>query len=138
MIYSISFGPSMDFPDTLVATSSSGSVHIFSLESILNQRPTGLLGSMIPDSINGALESAHHHVLHNAVPRGVKSHLIIHSVDKVVSTVQTAASVRLSIFIVDQGGYLREYTVNISQSKELSWSLERELNLLLTDSDIRY
>lgn len=37
-IYSLSFGPSLQLPDVVVATSSSGSVHVFSLAFILNQR----------------------------------------------------------------------------------------------------
>ncbi|KAG5559596.1 hypothetical protein RHGRI_009210 [Rhododendron griersonianum] len=36
-IFSLSFGPSMQHPDTLVATSSSGSVHAFSLGFNINQ-----------------------------------------------------------------------------------------------------
>ncbi|MQM01067.1 hypothetical protein Taro_033814 [Colocasia esculenta] len=55
-------------------------------------RPCSMLGSMIPDKINGALESAHHHVLHNAAPQGMKSYAIIHSADKVGSTMQMSTS----------------------------------------------
>ncbi|KAL2227988.1 UNVERIFIED_CONTAM: Autophagy-related protein 18b [Sesamum indicum] len=39
-IFSLSFGPSADLPDILLATSSSGSVHIFSLGFDLNERAT--------------------------------------------------------------------------------------------------
>ncbi|THF95670.1 hypothetical protein TEA_002717 [Camellia sinensis var. sinensis] len=73
-IFSLSFGPSMQLPDILVATSSSGSVHAFPLGFALNQRsrrPSSFLGSIIPESVNDA--SAHHHVLHNASPARVKS-----------------------------------------------------------------
>lgn len=37
-IFSLSFGPSADLPDILLATSSSGSVHIFSLGFDVNER----------------------------------------------------------------------------------------------------
>lgn len=65
----------MELPDVLVATSSSGSLHIFFLESMIdqrNRRSNTLLGSMVPDSINDVLEPTHHHVIHNVVPTGVK------------------------------------------------------------------
>lgn len=74
-IYSLSFGPSMELPDILVATSSSGSLHVFFLGSMIDQRArrsNTLLGPVIPDSINEALRPAHHHVVHNVVPPGVK------------------------------------------------------------------
>jgi autophagy-related protein 18 len=37
-IYSLSFGPSTQLPDILIATSSSGSIHAFSLSLAINQR----------------------------------------------------------------------------------------------------
>lgn len=37
-IYSLSFQPSVDIPDILVATSSSGSLHVFFLGSVINER----------------------------------------------------------------------------------------------------
>lgn len=37
-IFSLSFGPSMQLPDILVAASSSGSIHVFSLSFAINQR----------------------------------------------------------------------------------------------------
>ncbi|CAL5419559.1 unnamed protein product [Camellia sinensis] len=86
-IFSLSFGPSMQLPDILVATSSSGSVHTFPLGFALNQRsrrPSSFLGSIIPESVNDA--SAHHHVLHNASPARVKSYAVIRNVDKVAES----------------------------------------------------
>ncbi|KAJ0965696.1 hypothetical protein J5N97_026834 [Dioscorea zingiberensis] len=81
-IYSLSFQPSVEIPNILVATSSSGSLHVFFLESLINERkPSSLLGSMIPDSLNDAFESGQHHVFHNATPVGVKSHAAIYNVD---------------------------------------------------------
>ncbi|KAH6775846.1 pyridoxin 5'-phosphate oxidase [Perilla frutescens var. hirtella] len=40
-MFSLSFGPSTDLPDILLATSSSGSIHIFSLGFDLNERTSG-------------------------------------------------------------------------------------------------
>ncbi|KAH6786545.1 pyridoxin 5'-phosphate oxidase [Perilla frutescens var. hirtella] len=40
-MFSLSFGPSTDLPDILLATISSGSVHIFSLGFDLNERTSG-------------------------------------------------------------------------------------------------
>ncbi|CAA7409385.1 unnamed protein product [Spirodela intermedia] len=135
VIYSLSFGPSMDAPDVLVATSSSGSIHVFSLESMLNQsKPTSLLGSVIPDSINDALESSHHHVIHKTVPQGVKSHIVVQRVDKAAgpaAPISPSSAIRSSVFLLDQGGHFREFSINISSSKDLSWSLERESNLFM-------
>ncbi|XP_058067811.1 autophagy-related protein 18b isoform X2 [Magnolia sinica] len=139
-IYSLSFGPSLRLPDILIATSSSGSVHVFCLGLLINQRSqrsNSLLGSMIPDSISDAFESAHHHVRHNAVPAGVKSCAMIHSVEIVTSTSPTspATASRVSMFIITYNGYFQEYSLSISQMNEPSWSLEREFNLFRTASD---
>ena len=43
-------------------------------ESMLfaDSKPTTFLGSVIPDSINEAFESSHHHVIHKAVPHSIK------------------------------------------------------------------
>ncbi|KAJ6673446.1 WD-REPEAT PROTEIN INTERACTING WITH PHOSPHOINOSIDES WIPI -RELATED [Salix viminalis] len=74
-IFSLSFGPSTQLPDILVALSSSGSIHVFSLGLAINQRgrrSSSFLGSLLPDSVNDAFDPAHHRVLHNAVPAGVK------------------------------------------------------------------
>ncbi|XXG51767.1 hypothetical protein AAC387_Pa03g0264 [Persea americana] len=128
-IYSLSFGPSAQFPEILIATSSSGSVHAFSLGLMINQRSkrsNSLLGSMIPDKINGAFEPAHHYVLHNAVPAGAKSSAMVHSIEIVASTCSTSipAAFRASIFIITYNGYFQEYSLNVNQLNESSWSLE--------------
>nr|XP_048319395.1 autophagy-related protein 18b isoform X2 [Ziziphus jujuba var. spinosa] len=85
-IFSLSFGPSMEIPEILVATSSSGSVHAFSLRLGISQRSrrsNSLLGSMMLESVTDALDPAHHNVLHNAAPAGVKSYAVIRKVDKI-------------------------------------------------------
>ncbi|KEH32604.1 autophagy 18 (ATG18) protein B, related protein [Medicago truncatula] len=74
-IFSLSFGPSKQLPDILAATSSSGSIHLFTLgfaSHPRSKRSSGFLGSIIPDAVNDVLDPAYHHVLHNAVPAGVK------------------------------------------------------------------
>ncbi|CAN1328768.1 Autophagy-related protein 18b [Linum perenne] len=111
-IYSLSFGPSLQLPEILVATSSSGSVHAFSLSMAVNQRgrrSTSFLGSILPDSVNDALDPAHHHVLHRAVPAGVK---------------------RATFAVINYNGYFQEYIVDVNSQSEAKWSLEREFNLL--------
>ncbi|KAL5714115.1 Autophagy-related protein 18b [Ranunculus cassubicifolius] len=134
-IYSLSFGPSLQLPDILVATSSSGSVHVFSLALIINQRSkrsTSLLGSMFPDTVNDAFEPSHHHVLHNAVPAGVKSYAMVRNVQKISqgSPSPQVAIFRSSISIITYSGYFLEYKLGINQQNEASWTLEREFNLL--------
>ncbi|KAM0943378.1 putative transcription factor WD40-like family [Dioscorea sansibarensis] len=131
-IYSLSFQPSVDIPDVLVATSSSGSLHVFFLGSVINERnrkPSTLLGSMIPDSLNDAFESGQHHVVHNVVPVGVKSHAVIYSVDNVEGTSATPA-IRASVYIINHNGYFHECTFNVRKSNNTTWSIEREHNLL--------
>ncbi|KAJ4709468.1 Autophagy-related protein like [Melia azedarach] len=117
-IFSLSFGPLIQFQDILVATSSSGSVHVFSLGFAINQRgskrASSLLGSILPESVNEVLDPAHHHVIHNAFPAGVK---------------------RASISIITYTGFLQEYTFNINNHCESLWSLEREFNLLAVTAD---
>ncbi|KAK2976669.1 hypothetical protein RJ640_029710 [Escallonia rubra] len=82
-IFSLSFAPSMELPDVLAATSSSGSVHVFSLGFAINQRSrrsSSLFSSIIPESVTDAFDQAHHHVLRNAVPAGVQRfHLALSS-----------------------------------------------------------
>ncbi|KAB2084906.1 hypothetical protein ES319_A05G365200v1 [Gossypium barbadense] len=88
-IFSLSFAPSLQLPDILVATSSSGSVHIFSLGFETNQRTKksgSFLGSILPCSVNDALDPAHHHVLHNAVSAGVRSYAVVRKVDNVADS----------------------------------------------------
>ncbi|KAG9154621.1 hypothetical protein Leryth_022717 [Lithospermum erythrorhizon] len=78
-IFSLSFGPSTELPDILLATSSSGSVHTFFLGLALNQRirKSNFLGAMIPNSLSDALDPTHHRILHHAVPAGVKSNAVV-------------------------------------------------------------
>ncbi|TYJ37442.1 hypothetical protein E1A91_A05G376200v1 [Gossypium mustelinum] len=88
-IFSLSFAPSLQLPDILVATSSSGSVHIFSLGFETNQRTKksgSFLGSILPYYVNDALDPAHHHVLHNAVSAGVRSYAVVRKVDNVADS----------------------------------------------------
>ncbi|XP_020575821.1 autophagy-related protein 18b [Phalaenopsis equestris] len=133
-IYSLSFGPSVDLPDVLVATNLSGSLHAFSLGPIIelrNRRPNKLLGSMIPEPINDALESSYHHVLHNVSVAGVKSYVTVSNTDKVQST-STNSIIRSSVYIITGDGHFYNYTLNITSSNKLSWSLQSEFNLMDT------
>ncbi|KAG8651869.1 autophagy-related protein 18b [Manihot esculenta] len=132
-IFSLSFGPSMQLPDILVAASSSGSIHVFSLSFAINQRSrrsSSLLGSILPDSVNDALDPAHHHVLHNAVPAGVKSYVVVRKVDKAADTSTEFVACRATLSIITFNGYFQEYIVNINNQNESKWTLEREFNLL--------
>lgn len=132
-IYSLSFGPSEELPDILLATSSSGSLHVFLLGAMIDQRskkPYALLSSMIPDSVNDAFDPAHH-VHHDVVPTGVKSYVTVYSAEKVPNA-STVSNVRASVFIITHNGYFREYILSVTKLSESSWSLEREVNLLET------
>ncbi|XP_048228376.1 autophagy-related protein 18b isoform X2 [Ricinus communis] len=152
-IFSLSFGPSKQLPDILVASSSSGSVHVFSLGFTINQRSrrsSSFLGSILPDSVNDALDPAHHHVLHNAVPAGVKSkrehicinvpriskviwysYVVVRKVDEVTDTSSTEFLVfRATLSIITFNGYFQEYVIDINNQNESKWSLEHEFNLL--------
>ncbi|XP_038998812.1 autophagy-related protein 18b-like isoform X2 [Hibiscus syriacus] len=133
-IFSLSFSPSLQLPDILAATSSSGSVHIFSLGFETNQRSKksgSFLGSILPDSVNDALDPAHHHVLHNAVSAGVRSYAVVRKVDKVVdSSSSEIALCRAVISLIAYNGYFQEYTFTLNSQNESTWSLEREFNLL--------
>ncbi|KAK1275502.1 Autophagy-related protein 18b [Acorus gramineus] len=135
-IYSLSFGPSTELPDILACTSSSGSVHVFSLGSMQNQskRSNGLLSSMIPNSINDALDTANHHVLHNAVPAGVRR-ILNHYNEYLIKSCKCFLVCRASIFIFTYNGYFQEYTLSINNSNDSLWCLEREFNLLTTTQD---
>lgn len=42
---------------------------------------------------------------------------------------------RASIFIITYNGYFQEYSLNVNQLNEDSWSLEREFSLFSTASD---
>ncbi|PKU66747.1 autophagy-related protein 18b [Dendrobium catenatum] len=133
-IYSLSFGPSVDLPDILVATSLSGSLHAFSLGPIIeqrNRRPNKLLGSMIPEPINDAFESSYHHVVHNVSIAGIKSYVTISSTDKVQSS-SPNSTIRSNVYIITGDGHFYNYTLNITSSNELSCNLQSEFNLIDT------
>ncbi|XP_038698620.1 autophagy-related protein 18b isoform X2 [Tripterygium wilfordii] len=136
-IFSLSFGPSIQLPDILVATSSSGSVHAFSLGFAISQRrSTSFLGSILPSSVNDALDPAHHHVLHNAVSPGTKSCVVVRKVDKVAdASTSEFVACRATLSILTYDGYFQEYVLSINNQNESSWSLEREFNLLTVLSD---
>ncbi|XP_040997279.1 autophagy-related protein 18b isoform X1 [Juglans microcarpa x Juglans regia] len=138
-IFSLSFAPSMQIPDILVATSSSGSLHVFSLGFALNQRSrksSTILGSIIPDSITDVLDPAHRHVLHSAVTAGVKSNAVIRKVDKVAdASTPGIASCKATISIITYNGYFQEYSFRLNYQNEPLWTLEHEFNLLSPVSD---
>ncbi|KAF7806579.1 autophagy-related protein 18b isoform X1 [Senna tora] len=134
-IYSLSFGPSKQLPDILAASSSSGSVHLFTLGFAAHQsrsrRPSGFLGSIMPGAVTEALDPADHHVLHNAVPAGVKSYAIIRKVENVTDTsTSEVLACRAIMSIITYNGYFQEYNISIDAQNELSWTLGREFNLL--------
>ncbi|XP_059637595.1 autophagy-related protein 18b isoform X2 [Cornus florida] len=137
-IFSLSFGPSLQLPDILVATSSSGALHVFSLGFAINRRgrrSSSFLGSIIPDSFNDPFDPAHH-VLHNAFTAGVKSCAMIRKVDKVAETsISDSVACRATISIISYGGYFQEYSFSINHKNESSWNLEREFNILTVISD---
>ncbi|XP_078157793.1 autophagy 18 B-like protein isoform X2 [Carex rostrata] len=128
-IYSLAFAPSLDIPDILTATSSSGSLHIFLVEAVINGRHNKLLGSVIPESINDAFDPANHHVVHNIVPAGVKSYVAVNTIENLPNTSPNLAF-RASIYVVTRNGYFREYSVQFFKLSGSTWSLEREFNLL--------
>ncbi|KAH1117212.1 hypothetical protein GLYMA_17G070200v4 [Glycine max] len=117
-IFSLSFGPSKQLPDILAASSSSGSIHLFTLgfasHPSRSKRSSGFLGSIIPGAVNDVLDPAYHHVLHNAVSAGVK---------------------RAIMSVITYNGYFQEYNLSIDAQNELSWSLVREFNLLTATMD---
>uniref|UniRef100_A0A9I9EBP3 Autophagy-related protein 18b n=1 Tax=Cucumis melo TaxID=3656 RepID=A0A9I9EBP3_CUCME len=152
-IFSLSFGPCSQVPEILVATSSSGSVHVFPLGFAINQsvlllrmhlrssrRSGGFLGSIMPDSISDALDPAHHHIVHNAAPAGIKSYAVIRKVDRVSNTSSSEiVSCQATLAIITYNGYFQEYTLSLNNHNEFSRSLDREFNLMtvITDNDIR-
>lgn len=126
----------MDLPDILVATSLSGSVHVFSLEPIIkqrNKRPSKLLGSMIPETVNDAFESCYHHVIHNVSLARVKSYIAVSTTEKVSGT-SSNSTLRSNIYIITGDGRLHEYTLNLRSSNEFSWNLERQFSIIDTAS----
>ncbi|CAJ1944897.1 unnamed protein product [Sphenostylis stenocarpa] len=88
-IFSLSFGPSKQLPDILAASSSSGSIHIFTLGFASLPRSkssSGFIGSIISGAMTDVLDPAYHHVLHNTVPAGVKSYVVIRKVENITNT----------------------------------------------------
>nr|XP_019070544.1 autophagy-related protein 18b isoform X1 [Solanum lycopersicum] len=135
-IFSLSFAPATELPDILLATSSSGSVHVFSLGSPPNQRSSGLLGSIkVPHTINDALDPAQHCILHHAVPAGVRSNTLIRKIEKFEETATPEHVVlRATIPMITYGGYFLEYVYNVNHQNKSSWTLEREFNLLSAET----
>nr|APR64219.1 hypothetical protein [Populus tomentosa] len=133
-IFSMSFGPSTQLPDILVALSSSGSIHVFSLGLAINQRgrrSSSFLGSLLPDSVNDAFDPAHHRVLQKAVPAGVKSNVVVRKVDKIADTsLSESVASRATLSVITFNGHFLEYTVDVNTQNESKWSLESEFNLL--------
>ncbi|KAL2572379.1 hypothetical protein AAZV13_17G064700 [Glycine max] len=138
-IFSLSFGPSKQLPDILAASSSSGSIHLFTLgfaSHPRSKRSSGFLGSIIPGAVNDVLDPAYHHVLHNAVSAGVKSHAIIRKVENVTnSSSSELLACRAIMSVITYNGYFQEYNLSIDAQNELSWSLVREFNLLTATMD---
>ncbi|KAH1061363.1 hypothetical protein AAZX31_02G193700 [Glycine max] len=138
-IFSVSFGPSKRLPDILAASSSSGSIHLFTLgfaSRPSSKRSSGFLGSIIPDAVHDVLDPAHHHVLHNAVPAGVKSYAVIRKVENVTnSSSSELLACRAIMSVITYNGYFQEYNLSIDAHNELSWSLGRQFNLLTVTMD---
>ncbi|KAG6413102.1 hypothetical protein SASPL_125803 [Salvia splendens] len=126
-IFSLSFGPSADLPDILLATSSSGSVHIFSLGFDLNERKSNsLLGSIIPGSVSDALDPAHHLVFHHAFSAGVRSNAVVQKIEKASgSSNPDPVVLRATISMISFSGYYQEYSLRINNKNEATWTLER-------------
>ncbi|XP_022153340.1 autophagy-related protein 18b isoform X3 [Momordica charantia] len=141
-IFSLSFGPCSQVPEILVATSSSGSVHVFPLGFAINQRSSrrsgGFLGSIMPDSISDALDPANHHIVHNAVPAGIKSYAVIRKVGRVADASSETVACRITLSIITYCGYFQEYNLSLNNQNEFSRSLDREFNLLtaISNNDI--
>ncbi|PKA65468.1 Autophagy-related protein 18b [Apostasia shenzhenica] len=135
-IYSLSFGPSADLPDILVATSLSGSLHAFLLGPIVKRkkRPNKLLGSIIPEPFIDAFESSYHYVIHNVSLTGVKSCAAVSSTNCIQSS-SARPTVQSSIYVITSDGHFYDYRLNITSLNELSWNLEREINLIGTLRD---
>ncbi|CAN6443984.1 unnamed protein product [Victoria cruziana] len=134
-ITSLSFGSSKQAPDLLVATTSTGSVHVFSIGSVINRRPkrsVSLLTTIIPDKISDALDPGTHFVLQNAIPAGIKSCATIHVNDEAFAgPVTSRPTCRASIFILSYNSYFQEYSLTLDDSGTSTWKLEREFNLLI-------
>ncbi|KAF3668235.1 Autophagy-related protein 18b [Capsicum annuum] len=135
-IFSLSFAPAEERPDILLATSSSGSVHVFSLGSPPHQRSSGLLGSIkVPHTVSDALDPAQHCILHRAVPAGLRSTTLIRKIEKFDETATPEHVVlRATISMITYGGYFLEYVYNVNHQNKSSWTLEREFNLLTAET----
>ncbi|XP_047177681.1 autophagy-related protein 18b isoform X1 [Vigna umbellata] len=133
-IFSLSFGPSKELPDILAASSSSGSIHLFTLGFASHPRSmssSGFLGSIIPGAVSGVLDPAYHHVLHDAVPAGVKSYVVIRKVENLTnSSSSELLACRAILSVITSNGFFKEYNISINARNELSWALGREFNLL--------
>ncbi|KAI3446697.1 hypothetical protein Pfo_003362 [Paulownia fortunei] len=133
-IFSLSFGPSADLPDVLLATSSSGSVHIFSLGFDLNERSrksNSFLGSIMPGSVSDALDPAHHLVFHHAFATGVRSDAVVRKIEKASGTsMSEPVALRATVSVITFNGYFQEYGLRINHKNEATWTLEHEFNLL--------
>ncbi|CAM8979833.1 unnamed protein product [Rhodiola kirilowii] len=135
-IYSLALAPSAQLPDILVATSISGSVHAFSLGFATNRRirrSNSLLGSIVPNSVSDMLDPAHHHVLHNVFPAGVKSYAVVRKVEKVEDESTSNPGYvahRATVYIITFSGIFQEYSLTIDSQNLSSWNLMREFNLL--------
>ncbi|XP_011079445.1 autophagy-related protein 18b [Sesamum indicum] len=133
-IFSLSFGPSADLPDILLATSSSGSVHIFSLGFDLNERTkksNSFLGSIMPGSVSDALDPAQHLVFHKAFAAGVKSNAVVRKTEKASGTsMSDPVALRATVSVITFSGYFQVYSFIINHKHEATWTLEHEVNLL--------
>ncbi|KAK7265342.1 hypothetical protein RJT34_32961 [Clitoria ternatea] len=138
-IFSLSFGPAKQLPDILAASSSSGSIHLFTLafaSSLRSKRSSGFLGFIIPDAVSDVLDPAYHHILHNAVPAGVKSYAVIRKVENVIDTSSSELlACRTNMCVITYNGYFQEYNLSIDAQNELSWTLGHEFNLLSVTLD---
>ncbi|KAL1553839.1 Autophagy-related protein 18b [Salvia divinorum] len=138
-IFSLSFGPSSDLPDILLATSSSGSVHIFYLGFDLNERSrksNSLLGSIIPGSVSDALDPAHHLVFHHAFSAGVRCNAVVRKIEKASgSSMPEPVVLRATISMISYSGYFQEYNFRTNQKNEATWTLEHVFNLTKTNAE---
>lgn len=133
-IFSLTFGPSKQLPDILAASSSSGSIHLFTLgfasHPSRSKSSSGFLGSIIPGAVSDVLDPAYHHVLHNTVPAGVKSYIVIRKVENLTnSSSSELLACRAILSVITSNGFFKEYNLSINARNELSWALGREFNL---------
>ncbi|PIN21886.1 putative WD40 repeat protein [Handroanthus impetiginosus] len=133
-IFSLSFSPSADLPDILLATSSSGSVHVFSLGFELNERSrksNSFLGLIMPGSFSDVLDPTHHLVFHHAFAAGVRSDAIVRKIDKGSGTsMSEPVALRASVSMITFSGHYQVFGLRVNHKNEATWSLEYEFNLL--------